>query len=47
LERGLSLENVSRLLGHKSIKVTQKHYDPWVESRQNSLDKDMEKVMQL
>jgi integrase/recombinase XerD len=46
LERGLSLENVSRLLGHKSIKVTQKHYDPWVESRQNSLDKDMEKVMQ-
>jgi integrase/recombinase XerD len=39
LESGASLENVSTLLGHTSIRVTQKHYNPWVKSRQDALDK--------
>jgi integrase/recombinase XerD len=30
LEKGVSLETVSSLLGHQSLKITQKHYSPWV-----------------
>lgn len=41
LKRGFSLENVSRLLGHTSIKITEKHYNPWVKSRQDTLDADI------
>jgi integrase/recombinase XerD len=33
LEKGVSLETVSILLGHQSIKITQKHYSPWVKTR--------------
>lgn len=35
---GIPLEEVSRLLGHSSIKTTEKHYAPWVKSRQDRLD---------
>jgi len=38
LEKGIPLETVSVLLGHKSILVTQKHYAPWVRSRQIALE---------
>jgi integrase/recombinase XerD len=38
LQNGVSLENVSILLGHKSIKVTQQHYAPWVKTRQVALE---------
>jgi site-specific recombinase XerD len=38
LEKGATIENVSRLLGHTSIKITEKHYSPWVKSRQDALD---------
>lgn len=33
LEAGESLEDVSRWLGHASIKTTEKHYSHWIESR--------------
>lgn len=39
LNNGVSLETVSILLGHKSIKTTEKHYAPWVKSRQDALEK--------
>lgn len=39
LNAGVSLETVSVLLGHKSIKTTEKHYAPWVKSRQVILEK--------
>lgn len=42
LEKGASLENVSRLLGHTSIKITERHYSPWVKSRQDALDAEMQ-----
>lgn len=35
---GMSLEEVSRLLGHSSVLITQKHYAPWVLERQKRLE---------
>ena len=34
---GMPLEEVSRLLGHSSVLVTQRHYAPWVVQRQQRL----------
>jgi len=34
---GMPLEEVSRLLGHSSVVITQKHYAPWVLQRQQRL----------
>ncbi|HUB78975.1 MAG TPA: tyrosine-type recombinase/integrase, partial [Bryobacteraceae bacterium] len=41
LLRGIPIERVSILLGHSSIKVTQKHYSPWVAARQAQLEADL------
>jgi integrase/recombinase XerD len=38
LKAGVPLEQVSVLLGHSSIKTTEKHYSPWVRSRQEQLE---------
>ena len=38
LKEGVPIEEVSRLLGHSSIKTTERHYNPWVQSRQERLD---------
>jgi site-specific recombinase XerD len=38
LQKGVPLETVSQLLEHTSIKTTQKHYAPWVKSRQDALE---------
>jgi site-specific recombinase XerD len=38
LSNGVPLEEVSKLLGHTSIKTTEKHYAPWVTTRQARLD---------
>ena len=38
LEKGVSIETVSMLLGHQNITVTQKHYNPWVKARQLKLE---------
>lgn len=38
LQKGVPLEEVSKLLGHESIKTTEKHYAKWVKSRQDRLD---------
>src|ERR1019366_7137682 len=32
------LEKVSKLLGHESIKTTERHYSKWVKGRQDRLD---------
>lgn len=47
LQAGVPLETVSILLGHSSVKVTEKHYAPWVKSRQISLEKSIEKAWKL
>jgi integrase/recombinase XerD len=38
LEKGVPLEEVSKLLGHESIKTTERHYAKWVKSRQDRAD---------
>jgi len=37
--KGTAMEDVSKLLGHKSTRVTEKHYSPWIKSRQDRLDR--------
>lgn len=44
LQTEVSLENVSTLLGHKSIRITEKHYNPWVKTRQDALDRELLRV---
>jgi len=38
LSAGIPLEEVSKLLGHTSVKTTEKSYSPWVSARQDRLD---------
>lgn len=38
LQKGVPLEEVSKLLGHESIKTTEKFYAKWVVARQDRLD---------
>ena len=38
---GVPLERVSILLGHSSIRITERHYSPWVRSRQEQLERDV------
>jgi len=38
LEKGAPLEEVSKLLGHESIKTTERHYAKWVKGRQDRLN---------
>jgi integrase/recombinase XerD len=38
---GMRLEEVSIILGHSSVKITEKHYMPWVRARQASLNQSV------
>lgn len=38
LEQGADIRTVSKLLGHTSIRTTEKHYAPWMASQQKLLD---------
>jgi len=44
---GVPLERVSVLLGHSSIRVTEKHYSPWIRARQEQLEADLERSWAL
>lgn len=41
LLKGLPIEQVSVLLGHSSLRVTEKHYAPWVKARQDQLEQSV------
>jgi site-specific recombinase XerD len=41
---GVPIERVQILLGHSSVKTTQKHYSPWVKARQEQLEADLRSV---
>jgi integrase/recombinase XerD len=38
---GVPIERVSILLGHSSVRVTEKYYAPWVRARQEQLEADL------
>ncbi len=38
------MERVSVLLGHSSLRVTERHYSPWVRSRQEQLEADVRRT---
>jgi integrase/recombinase XerD len=42
LEKGIPMEDVSKLLGHGSIKTTERSYAKWVKGRQDRLDSLLE-----
>jgi integrase/recombinase XerD len=44
---GVPIERVSILLGHQSVRVTEKHYNPWVRSRQEQLEADVASAWKL
>jgi integrase len=44
LLEGVPMDRVSILLGHSSVKITERHYAPWVQSRQAQLEADLERV---
>ena len=41
---GVPIDRVSVLLGHKSVRITERHYAPWVRSRQEQLEADVRKA---
>jgi len=44
---GAPIERVSILLGHQSVRVTERHYNPWVRSRQEQLEADVASAWKL
>ena len=44
LEAGVSIENVSVLLGHSSVRITERHYKPWVKTLQKKLEDEVRKA---
>jgi integrase len=41
---GTSIEDVRILLGHGSVRITEKHYAPWVKARQDRLEQNVMKT---
>jgi integrase len=41
---GVPLERISILLGHSSVKITEKHYAPWVRERQEQAEADVHRT---
>lgn len=41
---GVPMERVSVLLGHSSVRITEKHYAPWVRARQEQLEADVRRT---
>jgi integrase len=44
LQAGVSMDRVSVLLGHSTIKVTEKRYSPWLRARQEQLQADVRRT---
>ena len=41
---GVPIERVAILLGHQSVRITEKHYAPWVSARQEQLEADVRRT---
>jgi integrase/recombinase XerD len=44
LQKGVSMEDVSVLLGHRSIRVTERHYASWAAGRQSHLEDEVRRT---
>ena len=44
LQKGVSMENLSTLLGHRSIKVTERYYASWAAGRQQHLEEEVRRT---
>jgi integrase len=41
---GIPIERVAILLGHQSVKVTEKYYSAWTDARQRQIEADLERA---
>lgn len=41
---GMPIERVSILLGHQIVRITERHYSPWVRARQEQLEQDLKRA---
>ena len=41
---GTPIENVAAFLGHANVRITQKHYSPWVKARQERAELDVQRA---
>jgi integrase/recombinase XerD len=46
LFHGVPIEQASMLLGHSSIKITEKLYSPWVQARQQQLEESLDRAIE-
>jgi len=44
LQAGVPLDRVSILLGHRNVRITEKHYSAWVRERQDQLEADVQRA---
>ena len=44
LKSGTPIERVAILLGHSSVRVTEKHYNPWNRARQEQAEADVSRA---
>ena len=42
LQGGVALDRVARAPGNRSVRIVERHYAPWIKSRQDELDKDVQ-----
>jgi integrase/recombinase XerD len=47
LVAGIPIEQVSALLGHQPLRVTERHYEPWVRARQEQLEASVRRAWVL
>jgi integrase len=44
LSRGIPIEDVSVLLGHKSVRITEAYYSHWVRARRERLEERVREI---
>lgn len=44
LQKGVSMGNVSTLLGHRGMRITEKYYASWVAARQQHLEEEVRRA---
>jgi integrase len=45
LLNGTSMEDLSQMLSHSSVRITEKYYSPWIPERQRALEQKMTEAL--